>query len=321
LRQSELRRVCDRFPSIRFVNGYGLTECTIESSVYDLREVPLDPRSGIAPLGKPFPGTDFLVLDDTLSMLPRGAIGELYIGGPGVSLGYIGDPTLTGQRFLDTESYGRIYRTGDLARHHGTDVFELVGRADHVLKIRGHRVDPGEVENAILALNGVRDVAVVPSTYRDQTSLIACVVLESYASIQDFSSELREKLPESMIPSRWVEFEELPRNTNGKVLRSSLVQWVTAQAEAVAAASKVSSNEQWTPREKFVASLWEEILGHPVADLDANFMGMGGNSVAILKVHNRLGEAGHDVAIGSLFSAYTVRRLSSLLDEATKDKS
>lgn len=219
----------ERLPHVRFTNLYGPTEATIASSYHDVPRVPEDEREAI-PIGRACPGEELLVLDEGLRSVPPGDLGELHIRGVGLSPGYWRDPERTREVFLPDPAGGgpgdRIYRTGDLARVGEDGLVYFCGRADFQIKSRGYRVELGEVENAVASLGLTREAVVtaVP-TEGFEGHRICCAYVpasERDADPATLRRELRRLLPAYMIPARWLRYERLPRNANGKLDRKRI---------------------------------------------------------------------------------------------------
>ena len=219
-----------RLPQARFTNLYGPTEATIASSYFTVSEIPGDPTAPI-PIGVPCAGEDLLVLDERLQPAPAGEIGDLYIGGVGLSPGYWRDEEKTRAAFVPDPRPGRegarLYRTGDLARLDANGLLEFLGRTDSQIKSRGYRIELGEVEAAINALPEIGECAVVgvPSDGFEGTA-ICCAFAPAEdvgeVSITQLRAAAAETLPSYMLPSRWLPMQSLPKNVNGKVDRRRL---------------------------------------------------------------------------------------------------
>ncbi|HEX2188742.1 MAG TPA: non-ribosomal peptide synthetase, partial [Longimicrobiaceae bacterium] len=256
-------------------NLYGPTETTVWSTAQ-----PVD-RSGPVPVGRPVANTRAYVLDAGLEPVPVGVPGELYLAGAGVARGYLGRPGLTAERFLPepfgAAEGGRMYRTGDRARWREDGALELLGRTDQQVKVRGFRVEPGEVEAALVAHPGVREAAV--AAHEDDTGearLVAYVVEE--ADAPDDAPELRrwlhERLPDYMVPSLFVGLDALPRTANGKLDRRALPAPEGGRAGVEA--------EYVAPRdavEEALAAVWAETLHVEQVGVHDNFFELGGHSI------------------------------------------
>jgi amino acid adenylation domain-containing protein len=213
-----------KLPDVAFTNLYGPTEATIASSYYTLPSMPADPTASV-PIGVPCAGEQLLVLDDDLSEVPDGEVGDLYIAGVGLSPGYWRNAEATSAAFRDRDGL-RIYRTGDLATRDGAGLVYFHGRKDTQVKSRGHRIELGEIETALATLPELREGAVVgiPSTGFEGTTICCAYVpiAEEDVSPRTIRASLSELIPTYMVPTRWLAFEQLPKNSNGKVDKNQL---------------------------------------------------------------------------------------------------
>jgi acyl-coenzyme A synthetase/AMP-(fatty) acid ligase len=218
-----------RLPHVQFTNLYGPTETTIVSSYYTLPRCPADEREPI-PIGNACGGEELMVLDDQLRPVAPGDIGDLYIRGVGVSPGYWRDLEKTRSVFLPwrdgTSTHDRIYKTGDLARRGADGLFHYVGRADTQIKSRGYRIELGEIETALHSLPGLRESAVVAIKSEGfEGWLICCAYVPASdigVSMQNLRKGLAGLLPAHMLPARWMRYDVLPKNDNGKIDRPRL---------------------------------------------------------------------------------------------------
>jgi amino acid adenylation domain-containing protein len=216
-----------RLPHVRFTNLYGPTEATIASSYFDVPSVPTD-ESVPVPIGVPCDGERLLVLEseDAAREAPVGQIGELYIGGLGLSPGYWRDQEKTDAAFVAGPDGERIYKTGDLARADADGVVHFLGRTDSQIKSRGYRIELGEVESAVNTVAGVRECAVVGVDTGGFEGTTICCAYSVVAGQELPVAELRKRvtalLPRYMVPARWEELEGLPKNVNGKIDRPAL---------------------------------------------------------------------------------------------------
>jgi amino acid adenylation domain-containing protein len=282
-------------------NCYGPTETAIYSTACRIQR-----ESGPPPIGKPLPNTRVYVLDRHLQPVPIGTPGELHIGGHGVARGYLNRPELTAERFIDdpfAETGERLYRTGDLVRWREDGQLEFRGRTDDQIKIRGFRVEPAEVEAALLALAGVRQAAaVVRERADDDRILIAYVSLDAgcTATPHDLKVELARVLPDYLTPSAIRVLESLPLGTTGKVDRKALA---ALPYEAPSSAGKAPQS----PLEILIAQIWSELLCVPVTATDANFFTLGGHSLLAARVVSRLRRVlGIAVPVKVMFESPTV---------------
>jgi amino acid adenylation domain-containing protein len=217
-----------RLPHAQFTNLYGPTEATIASSYYTVPECPRSERESI-PIGTACEGEELLVLDGSLRPLPAREIGDLYIAGTGLSPGYWRDPDKTRDAFLpdprSPDSGARIYRTGDLARVADDGLVYFLGRADTQIKSRGYRIELGEIETALNALPNVRECAVVGAArggFEGTTICCAYAATNGGVTAAKLRQQLKELLPDYMLPLRWRAFDALPKNANGKIDRRVL---------------------------------------------------------------------------------------------------
>ncbi len=260
-------------------NLYGPTETTIWSTCARV-------KGGATPtLGRAIDNTKLLVVDDQLRPLHKGSIGQLLIGGAGVSLGYVSDVELTSDRFITLPHSGdlRWYQTGDLVRTDADGALEFIGRSDEQLKVRGGRVEPGEIEEAIRKLGSITDVAVGVTDER----IVAYVVNETGTSIDALRRSLELELPRFMLPSLFIEVSDLPRTLNGKLDRGSL------PLPAVNGTTQDPPRIQLSYAEELLAEVWCSLLGLETVQPDDNFFHLGGHSLLVVEcaavVHAKVG--------------------------------
>jgi non-ribosomal peptide synthetase component F len=297
----------------RIVNMYGPTETTIWSSTYELKG-----GEGTIPIGTPIANTELLVLDARNEPVPVGLPGELWIGGAGVARGYLERPELTAERFVPHPARadgGRLYRTGDLARLREDGEFEFLGRTDQQVKLRGYRIEMGEIEAALSDLPGVREAAaVVRPDPSGEPRLVAYVSAQTGMQLvpSDLRAALRDRLPEFMIPALVVALDTLPLTPNRKIDRKALPAPEALQAPAPRAPRALESD-----LERSIAQIWQEVLAVPQVGRDDNFFDLGGHSLLTVQVQGRLKRTlGLQAAITDLFRFPTVRTLAEFLVEA-----
>ncbi|WP_426454529.1 amino acid adenylation domain-containing protein [Paenibacillus sp. S-38] len=302
---SHVNRVGRDHPGLRIVNGYGPTENTTFSTVYVLD----GEQQGAVPIGRPIAGTAYVV-DASLKLAPIGVWGELLVGGDGVARGYLNRPELTESAFIDSpfRPGERCYRTGDLARWREDGTIEFGGRIDGQVKIRGHRIEPGEIEASLLKLAGVQEaVVIVREDGSHAKSLCAYFAAGQKLSAETLRRELSQKLPGYMLPSYFVQVERIPLTPNGKIDRPSLER-VRIEEEAEGAVA--AENET----ELAISTIWKKVLGVERVLLDVSFFDAGGDSLRAMQVHQWIREqVNEEVTIVDLFRYPTVRLLAQHL--------
>ncbi|WP_426445438.1 amino acid adenylation domain-containing protein [Paenibacillus sp. S-38] len=291
-------------------NLYGPTETTIWSTVHDI------PAGTVKPtIGRPIRNTQVYVLDSGLQPLPAGAIGDLYIAGEGLAIGYKDRAALTAERFT-ANPYGppgsRMYRTGDLARWLPDGTLDYIGRADHQVKIRGFRIETAEIESVIGSYPGIQKAAVVVREDRPGDKRLVAYAVSPEASGID-PTAVREyagrKLPDYMVPGAVMLLSELPLTLNGKLDRKALPAPSYSSAETKRTAR--------TPQEEILASLFAELLGVPSVGIDDDFFELGGHSLLAGRLMSRIRDGlGVEVGISALFDSPTVAALARKLDQA-----
>jgi len=308
-------------------NMYGPTETTIWSTTCRVENVDTS-----VSIGKPIANTQIYMLDADLNSVPAGEIGEIFIGGDGVARGYWQRPELTAERFVvipalgpDRGDIGRIYRTGDLARFLPDGNIDFLGRADYQIKLRGHRIEPGEIEVLLEKSPGVRQAVVVLREDREgDKRLVAYLVADatdSAAALRaagDLRSAAGAKLPDYMVPSAFVFLDELPLTGNGKIDRNALLKLPAPNLTIGAAHSAEPTSEM----ERVVARAWEQALGIPSVGLTENFFDLGAHSLTLAEAHAKLQEAlGREIALLDLFQFTTVSTLAAHLDAQSANQS
>ncbi|HEX8907261.1 MAG TPA: amino acid adenylation domain-containing protein [Longimicrobiaceae bacterium] len=329
------RRVGDR---VRLINSYGPTETTVAATLHEVRA-----DEPVVPIGRPMPGYRVRVLDASLRPVPAGIPGELFVGGTGVARGYLHRPGATAERFVPdpfaAEPGARLYRTGDLVRwrevrecegakvresdgdddsrqadstlalsHSRTLALEFLGRTDDQVKVRGFRIEPGEIESLLRRQPGVRDavVAVREDGPGDRRLVAYLVPAEGAMSVDAVRAAVRAELPAYMVPSAFVALDALPMTPSGKVDRRALP---APQAGDPAAPAVPLSR-----RERALAEVWRQVLGTDAVGPDDNFFDLGGNSLLLIRLAARLQEAtGVAVTAVELFRFPTVRALAAHL--------
>ncbi|MEU3573608.1 MupA/Atu3671 family FMN-dependent luciferase-like monooxygenase, partial [Kitasatospora sp. NPDC036755] len=292
-----LRAFLRRNPGCRLVNHYGPTE------THGLTACVIDPEgTEHAPIGRPTPGSRIVLRDAAGRRVPPGAVGEIHALGVQVGIGYIGLDQETAARFTDTPD-GRGYRTGDLGRWRPDGQLEYLGRADRQVKVRGYRVEPGEIETVLRGLPGVRAAAVTARRTPAGTALAGYVGCAA-AELPRIADRLADLLPDYMVPGLWATVDTLPFNAHGKLDTAALPEPRPLGADAPEAAPA-------TELERTVQRLWEEELGRPVG-VETSFFDLGGHSLAATRLLNRVREAtGLRIGVLDFFRRPTVRAMAA----------
>ncbi len=298
-----------QYPACRLINMYGITETTVHVTYKEL--LAADISRGVSNIGRPIPTLRCYVLDGE-QPVPVGVAGELFVGGDGVARGYLNRPALTHQRFVPNPfGEGMLYRSGDLARWLPSGELEYLGRIDHQVKVRGFRIETGEVENALLGYPGIREAVVVARGEGEDKHLCGYYVSGAEPDLPELNAYLARQLPAYMIPSYLVGVEKMPLTPNGKVDR---------QALPLPGGKTDTGTPYVAPRnetEAMLARIWEEILGVEKPGIDDDFFKLGGYSLKAsamtARIHLLLGVK---VPLMELFQSPTIRGLSTCIAEA-----
>ncbi|AVS76075.1 non-ribosomal peptide synthetase [Paracidovorax cattleyae] len=294
-------------------NLYGPTEAAVDVTAWACTP---EACAGVAriPIGRPIWNTRMYVLDPGLQPLPVGATGELYIAGDGLALGYLNRPALTAERFI-ADPHGpagsRMYRTGDLARWRDDGTLEFLGRSDHQVKIRGLRIEPGEIESALMRHPGVQQAAVVvrEDSGGDKLLVAYCVPVAGHR-LDDFSlkAHVAQRVPQYMVPSAFVTLAELPLGPSGKLDRRALPDPTACDPGLDYAAPR-------TEAEKTLAGLWASALHVEKVGIHDNFFDLGGHSLMAIQLGMKIREHMHpDFPPAELYSRHTIAELAVWFD-------
>jgi pristinamycin I synthase-3/4 len=308
-------------PRVQVVNQYGPTECTMTAGYYFVGGT--DDRPGVQLVGSPIGNMRFYVLDRYLHPVPDGMVGEIYIGGIGLGRGYLHRPGLSAERFLPDPLTGRpgerMYRTGDRGRLLPSGDVEFLGRLDHQVKIRGQRIELSEIESVLRQHSGVREAVVVVQGETDQDrSLAAFVVPVQQSESDDIADELRghlrTRLPAYMVPAYLSALDALPLTAHGKVDRLTLARRVRERRptsrHVVAPANDV---------ERAIAAIWREVLDVDHVGVHDNFFDLGGHSLLMARIHQRLSST-WDLPL-SLLDLFTYPTIAALATYMTRSRS
>ncbi|MEN2470509.1 amino acid adenylation domain-containing protein [Burkholderia sp. GS2Y] len=305
----DLQQRCLERLDVRLYNLYGPTEAAVDVSAWECKR---DDPHRIVPIGRPIANTRLHIVDAHMQPTPLGIAGELLIGGTPVGLGYHGEPELSAEKFIadpfSTDPRARLYRTGDLARYRPDGNIEFLGRIDHQIKLRGLRIEPGEIEAALRTHPAVDDCVVIAKTEGIRTFLIAYVATAA-PDLADLRDYLAGKLADYMVPSQFVALASLPMLPNGKINRKAL----PAPADTIDTARPHAPAV--TPREILLASIWQDVLQLPSVGIHDNFFELGGDSILSIQVIARANRAGLRVTAKQLFQYQTIAQLAAAPEE------
>jgi len=293
-------------------NVYGPTETTVWSSAWRV-----EPGEGVISIGRPIANTQMWVLDARLQPMPVGVPGELCIGGVGVARGYWERPDLTAEKFvpdpLSGEPRSRLYRTGDLARWLPDGRLECLGRIDHQVKVRGFRIEPGEIEAAIKRHPAVAEVVVIAREHAGDKHLVAYFVAERPPAdlVDQLRALIRAACPEYMMPAHFVRLDGLPRTANGKLDRKALP--TPEPGSGVAPSREVVAPR--TPTEEMVMGVFSGVLERSDFGVGESFFDLGGHSLMAARLMAQLrAVSGVDLPLRSLFERPSVAQLADAID-------
>jgi len=297
-------------------NMYGPTETTVWSSIFKVESA----MTGVAPIGRPIANTQFYILDDNRRLLAAGVAGELYIGGLGVARGYLNRSELTAEKFLPDPfcEHGRIYRTGDRAKFLADGTVQFLGRTDDQIKLRGYRIEPGEIEAVLAQHSSVAGCAVALRGETGNPQLIAYVVFgqSRAASNVELRNHLGERLPDYMIPSAFVRLDSLPLNASGKTDRNALPPPGPKDLCISGGAG---------PRDDFETALlamWRQLLGIQHCGVSDNFFELGGHSLQLVRLSALIeNEFSRSIPLAFLFESATIEKIATFLRDSSSDKS
>ncbi|NUV78293.1 condensation domain-containing protein, partial [Streptomyces fungicidicus] len=298
-------------PRTTVANIYGPTEATVYATGWFSHENP-EPGAATVPIGRALAGKSAYVLDATLNPVPDGAWGELYLAGS-LARGYHGQPHLTSERFV-AHPYApgaRLYRTGDLVRRRPDGTLEYAGRNDHQIKIRGHRIETGEIETALLTHPGIAQAAVVAREDQPGVKHLAAYLVTTgpdQADQADVRAHLARTLPDHMVPAAFVTLDALPLNAAGKLDRRALPAPRFETAGHVYTAPR-------TETERVLCEVWAQVLGLGQVGVEDDFFDLGGDSIISLQVVSRARRAGLVVTSRDVFLHPTVAALAAAVDE------
>ncbi|MGB3467265.1 MAG: amino acid adenylation domain-containing protein, partial [Cyclobacteriaceae bacterium] len=301
-----------------YYNAYGPTETSICATIFKLNDSePLLSKS--IPIGKPIANAQIYIVNDQMQLQPVGVVGEICIGGNGLARGYLNQDLLTEEKFVRNpfKEGERLYKTGDLGRWLSDGNIEFIGRKDDQVKIRGFRIEPGEIEQALLQHPYIEHVAIVSKKNNDKINeLVAYFTSDEALNVKSIKSFLGESLPEYMVPSCYVQLDELPLTSSDKVDKKSLPD--PAEMELASGVEYVAPRNE--TEEKLVL-IWEEVLQKKTIGIDFGFFDAGGNSISLVSLRTKIEkEFKVNCSLTKLFEFSTIRQqVAMLLNEDTSE--
>ncbi len=311
------------YPKVPLVNAYGPTECSDDVSHHAIF-TPDAIDSARIPIGRPINNTQLYVLDRHLQPVPVGVPGELHVGGVGVGRGYLNRPELTAERFIpdpfSQEPGARLYKTGDLVRYLPSGELDYLGRMDQQVKVRGYRVELGEIESVLQEHPTVREsVVIVKEDTLGHNLLVAYIVpvAERTPNLNDLTTFLSTKLPDYMLPSAFVFLEKMPTMPNGKINRKALPEPDMANLDL-----GMEFLAPRTPMESVLAAIWANVLNVDQISVNSNFFQIGGHSLAAAKVVNLINDIFQaEVPLRTLFESPTIAEFAgAILQDSVEQK-
>jgi len=305
-------------PRLKIVNTYGPTECADVCSFYTLTEKDFKSQHVYVPIGKQIKNMNLYVLDDNMNKVKEGEIGELYVEGVGVGLGYINNKEITNQAFLpnpfDKGNNSSIYKTGDIVRILPDSNLEFIERKDFQVKIRGYRVELEEIISSLRTIPGVKDALVIAYENQDQEKFLVGYAVGKSLKETDLKKNLQEKLPAYMVPSAIIVMDAFPLTANGKVDRKKLALIKNKDSHSLL---KFSLDD----RAKKMFDIWEKFLPVSINNLEDSFFSLGGHSLSAVKILFQIKkEFGVEISIQELFTHPTIFSLLRVIDEKKTKK-
>ncbi|MCK4259133.1 MAG: amino acid adenylation domain-containing protein, partial [Halanaerobiales bacterium] len=294
--------------SVEYINAYGPTETTICASAWKCQEDESTYRT--VPIGNPILNTQVYILNKNNHLVPPGVVGELCVSGVTLARGYLNRPELTGEKFV-TNPYTkeRMYRTGDLARWLGDSNIEFVGRMDTQVKVRGYRIEIGEIENQLLRHDAVNEVVVVARSDQEENKYLAAYfVSDGELKVAELRSFLSKELPDYMIPTYFVSLEKMPLTSNGKIDQKALPEVVESMMIEVVYVAPESEVE------KTLAQIWSDVLGVSTIGINDNFFALGGDSIKAMQILARANEYGLNIPVKEIFKHKTIAQILKNVD-------
>ncbi|MEM9317999.1 MAG: amino acid adenylation domain-containing protein [Pseudomonadota bacterium] len=307
---AHVRNAQAALPNVQLINGYGPTENTTFSCTYPIPALTEEDTS--VPIGRPIANTRAYIVDGDLRPVPPGIPGELVVAGDGLALGYLNRPDLTAASFVPAPVLGedQVYRTGDICRYRSDGLIDFVGRRDGQIKLRGFRVEPGEIEAVMAAVPGIDQAAILHDAER--AALFGFYV--GAPTLEALTAILRDRLPRHMVPSRLIQLPDMPVTANGKLDRAALVDRIDEVSHRPDDAAPLSTYEVG------LAAIWRDLLGIEEIGRDSDFFALGGHSLLAVQLFDRIKAIfGPVMAMSTLFSHPTLSALGRAVEAAQQE--
>jgi amino acid adenylation domain-containing protein len=309
-----------KYPSTKLINMYGITETCVHVTYKEIGEREIE--KVISNIGKAIPNWTIYVMDKNLSLLPPGIPGELCVGGGGIARGYLNQPTLTREKFVENpyKPKEKLYRSGDLAKWSSRGELEYLGRIDHQVKIRGYRIEPGGIENLLVKKDNIKEaVVMVKKNNQNEKYLCAYIVFNHTAGdpgtlrVDDLKDFLLRELPVYMIPNQFVKIDAIPLTPSGKIDRKALMTM----------GEKINAGKEFQPprsgMERIIAETWKEVLEIEQVSINHDFFEIGGDSLSAMRLISKLNERGIMIAINQFFQYPTIKELAQYIKNTNKE--
>jgi len=310
-----------RYPTIKLINMYGITETTVHVTYKEITESEI--KAGISNIGKPIPTLQCYVLDAYQNLLPVGVDGELYVGGDGLARGYLNRVELTKEKFIENPftKGERLYRSGDKVKLLVNGDMEYMGRIDEQVKIRGYRIELGEIEQVLLQHESIKEAVVITKADKEgEKKLVAYIIGREDFHVAGLRAYLLTKLPEYMLPGHYVQVESIPLTSNGKLDKRSL-----PDPQDISMSTGVLYVAPNNETEEKLVQIWEEILQKEKIGINDNFFELGGHSLNVIQIVSRISNVFQvKINIQSIFKDPTIKNLSEqilfILSQAEQKK-
>lgn len=296
---------------IEVFNEYGPTETTVGCMIHKYTDQ--DNLESSVPIGKPIANTQVYILDKNKHIVPPGVKGEIFIAGDSVSEGYINNDSLNSTSFLDNPFIKgtKMYKTGDIGIYYEDAIIRYVGRIDSQVKIRGHRVELGEIEKVLLKHNFIKDAVILKRSFKGENILYAYIICEGPCNTTEIKSWLSKQVPRYMIPGKFIQLSEFPLTPNGKV-NKDLLPYENEE--------KIEFIKPTTQKERDLIQVLEEILQLKEVNLGGNFYEVGGDSIKAIQVVSKLSQRGWSIRVSDFLSKETLIEIAHSMEKEHKNK-